>query len=115
MVGRNKLLRLQYAPLRSLPFGDIGADYVAIGNALPAPAIIAKIYNGTDIDLLISQDGSEDHDIIPSSATAMIDINTNHTSSSGLYLRKGDVLFAKRIGDVNPTTGSIFLTTWFIG
>lgn len=115
MVGRNKLLRIQYEELRSLAFGSISGTYAAIGTALDNPAILIKIYNGTDVDLLISTDAATDHDIIPSSATITLDVNTNRTSPSGLYFRKGDTFFTKQIGGGAPTTGSIFLTTWFIG
>ena len=114
MNENNRNLTMEYEALRSRAFGDISNSYAAIGSPLSNPAVIVKIYNGTDVDLLISHDGSTDHDLIPSSATLVLDVSANKNSSQGLFFRKGLSFFVKETSAGSPSSGSIYLSTLYI-
>jgi hypothetical protein len=107
MAGNS--LRIDYETLRSLAFGSISGTYAAIGAVFASRALVVKIYNGTDVDLLISTDGSTDHDIIPSSASFTIDVNANQLSEEGLFFPKGSRFYVKQASGA-ASSGSVYLT-----
>lgn len=110
MTGINKAIRLQWENLRSLAFGSIGASYTQVGAVFANPILILKIYNGTNEDVFLSDDGTNDKDIIPQGVTFQIDISSNKVNNIGLFQKAGSALFIKEGPDGAPASGSVFVT-----
>jgi len=106
-------VRLTPETLRSLAFGSIGANYAAVGTALAEPSRILIIQNLTDAILLFSFDGTNDHLILNTLTSVVIDITANKTSSNGFSIAKGTTIYVKRSGV--PTTGSVYVSSFYGG
>jgi hypothetical protein len=104
--------RMLAEPLRSLAFGAITGAYAPIGTALSHPERIIKLYNGTDADMLISFDGVNDNDILPSKGFVLLDVCANKTRDDGFYLGQDTVVWARQEAGA-PTVGSVYLTVFY--
>ncbi len=101
--------RAYFEALRSLAFGSISGSYAALGTKLLNPARIIKIVNTTDADVLISVDGTADHDIVPAGGFFLYDLTTNHAGNlQGFYFPQGTQFYVKQVSA--PTSGSVYLT-----
>lgn len=104
--------RAKFETLRSIAFGSISGTYTAIGSALTNPARLIKITNLTDADMLISIDGINNHDVIPSLGFSLYDLASNRTNLSGsLDFQIGERFYVKQISA--PTEGSVYLTVLY--
>lgn len=103
-------LRLAYEEIRTIAFGSVTASYATVGTPLNHPARLVKFYNGLNVDVLISLDGSTDNDVIPSGGFLILDIGANKEGTSKLFLAKETQFYVKRAGGSNPTTGTFYLT-----
>ncbi len=70
--------KADFDPLRSAAFGAITGAYTALGTPQAYPARIIKFTNTTDQDMLISNDGSTDKDVVTAGGFVLYDITTNH-------------------------------------
>lgn len=103
--------RLQAEPIRSLAAGSVVAGYAAIGTAFANPVRILIINNLTDEDVMISFDGTNDHLAISGPGSFVLDITSNKAVANALYVAKGTIVYAKRIG--TPTSGSVYVSAFY--
>ena len=103
--------RIAFEALRSLAFGGIGAAYAAVGTISSNPIRMIKIFNTTDIDLIISTDGVSDHDIITAGSGFVYDYGSNSTLPTG-YLEqpKRTLFYVKQAAAAAASLGSIYIT-----
>ena len=81
--------------------------YQTLGNALSAPAVIAKIVNNGSVDLLISTDGTTDNDIIPANSFCLYDLRTNRGDDEDDFMfRQGTQFYVKGAA---AGTGTVYL------
>lgn len=113
MTLEGQTLRVNYETLRQRAFGEITLDYQAVGTSLENPALILKLYNGTDVNLLISQNGADDHDLLPAGSSFTLDLNANQGPFNGLFLAKGQQIYVKALTGALPTSGAFYLTSLF--
>lgn len=100
--------RARWETRRSLAFGAISGTYEAIGSSLLNPCRIIKLINTTDVDIDISTNGIDDHDIVPSGGFTLYDFTANGTEQGGgLFVDQGYTFYAKG----TPTEGSVYLVT----
>lgn len=99
-------------PQRSLAFGSISGTYAGIGTALTNPARIIMLQNNTDADLQISENGVDDHYIIPTKSGIILDLSANQSHSQGCYKSAGTRFYVKQLSGA-PTTGSIYLSVQY--
>lgn len=104
-------VRLLVEPVRTLAFGAIGAGYAGVGTAITHPARMIFIQNLTDVALMFSLDGINDHFPLTTNGYIMLDISSNKTVSQHFYLAEGDRLYVKRIGV--PASGSVYFTVFY--
>ena len=104
-------IKLQPETLRSLAFGSIGAAYAGIGTALDEPSRMLIIQNLTDAALLFSFDGVNDHLILNTEVSLVMDVTTNKSSVQGLYFSAGTRIYVKRSGV--PTSGSVYVSSFY--
>ncbi len=105
-------IRFQAEPVRSLAFGSIGAGYTGVGTSVSHPIRQFLIQNLTDVTLMFSFDGVDDHFPIPANGFFLDDISSNRSQSvQGWYLAQGTRLYVKEIGV--PTLGSVYFSTFY--
>jgi hypothetical protein len=102
-------IRVGIEPLRSLAFGSISGTYAGIGTAFTHPIRIMKIYNGTDVDITLSDDGITDKEILPASGFVLLDFTSNAANASGWFFAEGDRIYAKG----SPSSGSIYVSSYY--
>jgi len=111
MAAPSLAIRLQFEPVRSLAFGSIGAGYTGVGTVISNPARQFFIQNLTDVTLMFSFDGINDHFPLPASGFFLDDITSNKTQQGGFYLAEGTRLYVKEIG--TPTSGSVYFSVMY--
>ena len=107
-------MRIFYEPLRSLGFADIGANYVNIGDPFSHPVRILRVFNNTDVDLLISFDGETPEDFIATKSGYVYDYSTNRSDQAGLAEQvAGTSIYVKENG-TSAASGSIYVTVIYV-
>ena len=98
--------------LRSLAFGSITGSYTAIGTGLTHISRILDVANSTDVDLLLSFNGTTDNIImLAGPSQKLFDIATNGGGGTGIEefrLEIGTQIYVKHNG-VAPTRGGIWI------
>jgi len=101
---------IKYEALQSLAFSSITTSYVKIGSAITSSARIFKIVNNTDGDMLISTDGTNNHDFIPASSMVLYDASANTGSQfAPCRLQAGTQFWVKY--STAPSKNSIYVVT----
>jgi len=105
-------VRIEFDEIRSLAFGSIlGGTYTAVGSALSYPARMVMIQNYTDALLMFSTDGSTDNFVLGAYSQLILDIATNKTDDSGLYLSAGSKLYVQQ-EDI-PLVGKVYFSVLY--
>lgn len=109
----SQAIRLLAEPIRELGFASIlgGGVYTGIGTSLVNPARMILIQNFTDVSLMFSLDGINDHFAMIHYSHMILDITSNKTRESGFYIAEGQRLYVTQIGA--PTTGSVYLSAFY--
>lgn len=105
-------IKLEPETLRSLAFGSISSSYAALGSQISNPARILMFQNFTDVDLLFSFDGINDHLILPSDGFLLLDVTANKTREQGFYIQEGKQIYVKDTGSA-ASSGSAYLTVFY--
>lgn len=102
--------RIRYEALRSLGNASIGASYVIVGTAFANPVRILKIDNGTNVNLIISFNGSTDHTFIGADSGVIFDYASNSELPVGkLDQSQGDAVYVKQESGA-PSSGTVYVT-----
>lgn len=104
-------IRLLPETIRTLGFASIGAAYMGVGTEIDHPARMIVIQNFTDVQLMFSFDGVNDHLTLPTLGQIVLDIAANKTREQGFYIAEGDRLYVKEVG--NPSSGSVYLSVFY--
>lgn len=103
--------RLTYEALRSIDSTTFTGSYQALGTALNNAASIVKIVNNSDVLVTVSIDGTNDHDILPSSSFFLYDVTANSSrQSDSIFIEKGRQYYVKG----SAGTGSVYLVVQYI-
>jgi hypothetical protein len=106
----NLAVRLLAEPLRSLAFGSISGTYAGVGTAFANPCRIIHITNTTDVLLIYSFDGINDHFVVAANGFILLDVTTNHSTVGGSFtISQGQRVYVKGA----PTLGSTYLSVFF--
>lgn len=105
-------VRLRAEPLRSLAFGSIGAAYMGIGTSFEHPIRQIILINNTDVNVVISLDGVNDHVVLISSSQIILDVTANKTREQGWYIAEGERLYVKEESS-SPASGSVYLSAFY--
>lgn len=105
-------VRLMPEVVRTVAFGAIGAPYVGIGTAVTRPIRVFLLQNTTDVILMFSFNGIDDHLPLPSNGYMIFDISSNQTFNQGFYLAEGQRLYVKQISGA-PGLGAVYFTTFY--
>lgn len=97
--------------LRSLAFGSISGTYAAIGTAFEHPMRMVKVINKTNTDMIISFDGTNDHDYIISGTSAQYEVAANEVGSAGWFFRVGTTVYVKQVSA--PGSGAVYVAALY--
>lgn len=111
MSDNARAIRIFAETLRSIAFGSISGSYAAIGGALANPSRILKITNTTDADMIISYDGTNNHEIVPTASAVVFDFCSNQTFQNGAFLAEGTIIYVKQVSA--PSKGSVYVSTYY--
>jgi len=103
-------LQIYPETLRSIDSATFTGSYQAIGVVLAHPASLVKFVNNSTVDVTISWDGVNDHDILPANSFALYDIEANHAIYNELCIRQGTQFWVKG----SAATGLVYLTVLYI-
>lgn len=104
-------IRMFPEDLRSTAFGGIGVNYTMIGDPFENPIRILKIQNLTDVTLLFSWNGVDDHDVLPSAGFTIFDVTANKTIDQGCFFAQEQGIWVKQSGV--PSVGSVYVTAFY--
>jgi hypothetical protein len=94
--------------LRSLGFAAIGAAYVAVGSAATKPIRIICFTNGTDADMIFTDDLTKDKLFVGKGSFKLFDISTNRdTFDSMMVFGAGSRYYVKQVAA--PSSGSVYV------
>lgn len=110
-IVMSRSIRLAPETVRSLAFGSIGAAYMGIGTTFIKPVRILVLQNLTDVSLMFSFDGINDHVPLPQSGYILLDATSNKAKEDGLFFAEGTRIYVKNIG--SPTSGSVYVSTFY--
>lgn len=95
--------------IRTLGFGAMSSNYAAIGTAATRPTRMVYVYNSTDVDVFISDNGVNDKFFIPTGSFLLLDLTTNRTRDDEFEHPELAVWYA-RDNQVAATSGAVRLT-----
>jgi hypothetical protein len=101
--------RLTPEVLRSIDASTFNATYQALGTPLDNPSRIMKITNASDVDVLVSWDGVEDHEFVPMGSFLLLDETANAVPQSQLAAPQGTQIYVNG----SAGTGSVYLSTYY--
>lgn len=103
-------VRVRYEPLRSVGFAGISGVYASVGLPFSNPVRILKVTNLTDVVILISLNGIDDHDVVPAYGFFLYDYSSNKANAAGLLEQpQGDRIYVKAEGSL-PLIGNLYVT-----
>lgn len=103
-------IRVRFEPLRSLAFGSITGTYAGVGLPFSNPVRILKFSNETDVTVLVSINGVDDHDVVAGNGFCLYDFASNKAQSAGLLEQpQGDRIYVKAASGL-PTLGTFYVT-----
>lgn len=107
----NLSVRLQAETVRTLAFGGIGAGFLPIGTAITHATPLCFVQNLTDVTLMFSLDGTNEHFPLSANGYLVLDVQSNKSKSQALSIAKGTIFYVRRVGV--PTVGSVYVTTFY--
>jgi len=103
-------VRMKFEPCRTLGFAAIGAGYMGVGTSINHPARQIFIQNLTNITLMFSFDGINDHFPLPANGFFLDDITSNKANQVGDFnLASGDRLYVKQLAGA-PGAGAVYFS-----
>ena len=86
-------IRLRFEPLKSLNGGGITGSFLQVGDPFAHPIRILIIKNDTTGDLIISDNGVDDHLFLDTGQIITINISSNKITGDGLFFASGMALY----------------------
>jgi len=115
-MSRNILVRAE--PLKSLAFGDIGVNYVALKDAYNVDQFkhfirIIRFQNLTDKTLSVSYDGIDEHEKVVAGSFFLFDYATNTLGADNeFFVGYNSRIYVKHEGDA-PTLGEVCCSAYY--
>ncbi len=100
--------KVKFEAVREIDFGSILASYVAVGTGTTDHSRIIRFVNGTDVQVLVSLDGTTDNIRMSADSFIIFDFSSNKITDHGLFVSVGTTFFVKRQSGA-PTTGSFWI------
>lgn len=105
-------IRLAMEPVRTLAFGTISGTYMGIGLPLNHAIRMIFVQNLTDVTLMFSLDGINDHFPLPPNGFMLLDITSNKSLGEGYFIAEGTRVYVRDLGPA-PTLGAVYVTVMY--
>jgi hypothetical protein len=105
-------VRFLAEPVRSISFLALGPAYMGIGTPIDHPARQFLIWNRTDVDLMFSFNGVDDHFLIPANTGLIDDVCSNTSISQGWFLAKETRLYVKELA-TPAGAGAVYFSVFY--
>ena len=103
--------RINVEPVRSRGFATIAAGFLSVGDPLTNPTNMLVYVNNTDVVLMVSWNGVDDHQpILPGGFVQ--DVTTNRVSDGGFYIPEHTQFYVRHLDDA-PSSGSFYITNYY--
>lgn len=106
MGSTSNFIKARNEALRTYDSSGGDASFQAVGTALSFPARLIKFKNDSDVDVTISYNGIDDHDIILAGDREVEDLSSNKSNPEGMMRPKGTLISAKSAAG----TGNFYIT-----
>lgn len=100
--------RAGFNAVREEVFGNVSANYSAVGTALTDHARIIIFTNTLDVEVYFSLDGTTDQLRLPANGFRLLDFTTNRVKDDGLFVSVGTIFYVKRVSGA-PASGSVWI------
>lgn len=98
--------------LRSIAASGFTGSYQAVGSPLANPARILKFTNDTNVEVKVSWDGTNDHEVLPADSFLLIDISANRQISNILCAAAGVQFYASGSSGMG-NTGNFYISSYY--
>jgi len=111
MASKN---RLAIDPVSTKDFSTITASYSVMDDNTPTAhaSALTLIQNFTDVAVMVSIDGVNDHIPLSSNGFLLLDLD-KFIIDKQLSLPVGTAFYAKQIGGTAATAGKLYITTFY--
>lgn len=106
MAYTKNFVQAKNQSLRTYDSSGGDSTFQAVGTALDEPGRLVKFKNDTDVDISISYDGINTHDIILAGDREVEDLCTNKTVEGGLLRPANTQIYASSAAG----TGNLYIT-----
>ena len=101
----------RFDPVRSMLFSSITNSYTALDIPFEHPMRLLHFINGTDGDLMISFNGTDDNIPLLAGGFSLYDLTSNQDTRNSLRYVKNTQLYVKYL--TAPTSGSVYVVTLY--
>lgn len=105
----NLSVKLYPDTLRSIDSASFTGSYQAIGTALTQSTRIVKFTNNSNVLVLVSWDGTNNHEALPPGSFLLLDVSTNKENGNILEIPVGTQFFVSG----SSGTGLVYLSTYY--
>lgn len=109
MVANAQSIKIFPETLRSIAASTFTGSYQVCGSVLAHPSRIVKFTNNTATTVTISWDGTNDHEILPTTSFVLLDVSTNREISDIFNIAAGVQFYVK--GSVS--TGTFYISSYY--
>lgn len=100
---------VRFDGLRSLGEASIGATFTAVGISVAHPMRLLKFINNTDSDCIVSFDGVNSNDFVPTYGFSLYDCTTNKTLPDTTFVIQNGTQIYVKYATAPPTTGAFYV------
>jgi len=94
--------------IKSLSYTGISASYAAVGTPLSNSARILVFNNGTQADVIFSDNGTDDKIFVPKGEYKTLNLTANRLQNERTYVfPKGTQFYVKQLG--SPSSGAVYI------
>lgn len=95
--------------LRSIAASTFTGSYQTVGAVLANPSRILKFTNDTSVDVTVSWDGTNAHELLPAGSFLLIDVAANRQISNIFSAAAGTQFYV----NASSGTGTFYISTYF--
>lgn len=112
-MSTNLSIRVLPETVRSIAFGSISGTYAGIGTPLDNPIRWFMLQNFTDVPMMISWDGVNDHFPINATSYVIMDVASNKSVNGGVFMiAAGTRFYVKQLSGA-AASGSVYLSVFY--
>lgn len=100
--------------LKSRAFGSITGTYAIIGLATQNPGVLVSFINTTDVTLMVSWDGVNDHMVLVANSFQLFDVVANDLPTEQRSIAKNTSFYVKHAGAA-PSSGAMYVELFYGG